>query len=330
MNLANVATRNNHALTELSALSDESRENLKHSLSDRTVKEYRSDLRQYAEWIADMPLLYRSELPHSPEMVSNWLSDMNAAGLSVSTLKRRLRAVSWIHKNHGHESPGNSVLVKTTMSGIMRRRAASGQTNTATSKTALGMSDLKVMCRKCDKHSLSGIRDIALLTLGFAGALRRSELVALQVSDVTVTGKGADIRVRRSKTDQYGEGATVSVVRGSGELCPVAALVTWLKASGITEGFIFRRIRRGGQVQETGVTGRTVADVIKKTAKAAGLDASKLSAHSLRSGLLTTAAEQGADLIQLQQHARHSDPKQTAHYIRHANRYKNNPTEGMF
>ena len=103
-----------------------------------------------------------------------------------------------------------------------------------------------------------------------------------------------------------------------------------MNAAGIESGLVFRRIRKGGDIQDAGITGKTVARIIKQSASGAGLNAEKLSGHSLRSGLLTSAAEAGAGLIQLQQHARHSDPKQTAHYIRHANRYKDNPTDGLF
>ena len=146
----------------------------------------------------------------------------------------------------------------------------------------------------------------ALLALGYAGAFRRSELVALEVSDVErVEGRGLRVTVRRSKTDQVGEGATKAIPFGAGEACPVAALSAWLDAAGIVEGPLFRSITRWGQVSSEGLTGRTVAQLVKDAAETIGRDPSRVSGHSLRAGFVTHALTSGvspADVVQTTKH----------------------------
>jgi integrase len=145
---------------------------------------------------------------------------------------------------------------------------------------------------ECDPGTMRGIRDRAILALGFAGAFRRSELVALTVADLTECPDGYRVMIRRSKTDQTGEGAEIVIPRGL-RIRPVEAVQAWLHAAGVSEGLLFRAIQRGGRVKPQGLRGVDVARAVKRYAKAAGLDPAEFSGHSLRAGFVTSAAETG-------------------------------------
>ncbi|MCL2429908.1 MAG: site-specific integrase, partial [Alphaproteobacteria bacterium] len=151
---------------------------------------------------------------------------------------------------------------------------------------------------------LKGQRDRALLLLGFGGAFRRSELVALDVADLEETDAGLRVTIRRSKTDQEGQGTTIAIVRG-GSSCPVKALRRWLDAAGITEGSVFRPVGKGGRVGADRLTARSVCDLVKAYAARIGLDAEAYGAHSLRSGFLISAARRGASIFKMRDVSRH-------------------------
>ena len=212
---------------------------------------------------------------------------------------------------------------------VQRKRVEEKRPTASTSKAPATVAVLRALVSHCDSERLIGVRDRALLLVGFAAALRRSELVALHVEDVCITGHGADIKIRSSKTDQFGKGEIISITRGHGETCPVMAFVTWINRSDIVSGAVFRRILKGDRVQPGALSGRSVANTVKRYCQLSGLNPAQFSGHSLRSGMLTSAAEAGADLVPLAQHARHTNTTTTMHYIRHANRYKNNPTAGL-
>src|SRR5262249_46640717 len=151
---------------------------------------------------------------------------------------------------------------------------------------------------------LKGLRDRALLLMGFGGAFRRSELVALDVADLEETEDGLRVTIRRSKTDQEGHGATIAIVRG-GACCPVKALKAWLDAAGIDAGPVFRPIRKGGKVRARRLSAKLVCDLVKTYAGAVGLDAASFGAHSLRAGFLTSAARRGASVFKMRDVSRH-------------------------
>ena len=142
------------------------------------------------------------------------------------------------------------------------------------------------------------MRDRALLLLGFAGAFRRSELVALDVADIAETETGLLVMIRRSKTDQDGEGVTIAIARGD-VACPARALREWLDAAGIEAGPIFKPINKAGTVSGERLTDRSVANIVKAHAERAGFDANLFSGHSLRSGFLTSAAARGASIFKM-------------------------------
>ena len=308
-------------------VSNETAEILKESLSPNTKAAYRSDLRSFAAWLdlTEQP----PTLPHNPGTVADYITHLDGLDRAMATIRRHLRALSWLHTVKGFDSPCKNLVVKTMVKAVQRKRVKENRPTVSTSKAPATVDVLRAMLAHCDQDKATGVRDRALLLVGFAAALRRSELVALQVDDVRITGQGADIKIRSSKTDQFGQGEIVSITRGHGDTCPVLALAAWLNHSGIKSGAIFRRVRKGGQVQPGALSDRSVADIIKRCCFGAGLNPAEYSGHSLRSGMLTSAAESGADLIRLAQHARHTNTATTMHYIRHANRYKDNPTAGL-
>jgi site-specific recombinase XerD len=171
-------------------------------------------------------------------------------------------------------------------------------------------------------HTLAGKRDRALLTLGFAAALRRSELVALNVEDIEETAEGLRVTIRRSKTDQAGAGYVIAVPAGL-RLRPAEALRTWIAAAGIAIGSLFRSVNKAGRISVEGLTGRTVADLVKRYAGAAGFDAAEFSGHSLRAGFLTSAANAGATVFKMQAVSRHKSIEVLSGYVRDAEAFKN-------
>jgi integrase len=176
--------------------------------------------------------------------------------------------------------------------------------------------------------NVAGLRDRAIVLLGFAGALRRSELVALNVADIETTEKGLLVRISRSKTDQEAEGVYVAIPRGTTD-CPAEALLSWLKAAGIGEGAVFRSIRRSGKISAGRLSDRAITNIVKRQALQIGLDARKFSAHSLRSGFLTSAAANGASIFKMMEVSRHKSIDTLRIYIRDAELFKNHAGLGL-
>jgi integrase len=176
------------------------------------------------------------------------------------------------------------------------------------------------MLKRYRADTLLGARDAALLALGFAGAFRRSELVALKVEDLTEVPDGLRVTIRQSKTDQEGQGQEVAILRGV-KLCPVEAVQRWLQMAGITEGYVFRAVVRGRAVGEP-LTPQVVALRVKRIARLAGLDPAVFSGHSLRAGFCTSAAEHGASLFKIMDVTRHKSVDVLRGYIRRADSFK--------
>jgi site-specific recombinase XerD len=176
--------------------------------------------------------------------------------------------------------------------------------------------------------NLAGLRDRALLLLGFAGAFRRSELVALDVADVEETEAGLRLTIRCSKTDQEGQGVTIAIARGD-VACPVKALREWLGAAGIEAGPLFRPINKAGRVARSRLTDRSVANIVKAYAERAGFDASTYSGHSLRSGSLTSAAAKGASIFKMMDVSRHRSVETLRGYVRDAELFKDHAGAGL-
>ena len=213
-------------------------------------------------------------------------------------------------------------MVRATLRGIRRTLG------TAPNRKAPATAGLAKAMARSYSVSLIGLRDRAIVLLGFAGALRRSELVALDVADIETTEKGLLVRISRSKTDQEAEGVIVAISRGSSD-CPAEALLAWLKVAGIVEGSVFRSISRSGKISAKRLSGRTITDIVKRHAGRVGLDAKKFSAHSLRSGFLTSAAANGASVFKMMEVSRHKSIDTLRTYIRSAELFKDHAGHGL-
>ena len=275
--------------------------------SDATRRAYRSDFADFSTWCEAHGL---AAMPARVESVAAYLAHLADSGRKASTITRRAAAIGYAHRLAGQEPPTNAEPIKAVLRGIRRRIGVAVERKAPATARAI-----KSMVGKLP-DTLIGKRDCAILLVGFAAALRRSELVALQVEDIQRTPDGIFVTIRRSKTDQEGEGHVVAVPRGS-KLRPVEALEDWLAAAGIKSGPIFP------------VCEHTVALIVKRAATAAKLDPSMFSGHSLRAGFVTSALENGADLLKVMDVTRHREVKTLKAYDRRAKAFRDHAGRGF-
>lgn len=278
------------------------------ALADNTRRAYGQDLEDFHRW--------GGAIPCSPETLAAFIAD-RAATLSPHTVTRRVVGLSRAHTSQGLPDPAKNDLVRTVLRGIRRSHGRPQRQASPLIKHDL-LSLLALMV------GTKGIRDRALLLLGFAAALRRSELVALDVQDLQVVREGLVVCLRRSKTDPDGDGRKIAVPWGRTVACPVKAVSEWIEHAQIVEGPVFRSVTKGGVVSAKRLTGQSVALVVKAYAQAAGLPAAGYSGHSLRAGLITSAAQAGAATHQIMAQSGHRSAEMVNRYIREANLFLNN------
>ena len=278
------------------------------AIADNTRRAYRQDLSDFCQWGGCIPC--------SPEVLSAYIAD-RASTLSPYTIKRRVVGICRAHVSQGLSDPSKCDLVRTVLRGIQRKNRTPQRQVSPLLKQDL-LTTLPMMT------GTKGIRDRALLLLGFAAALRRSELVALNVSDLEFVREGILVKLRRSKTDQEGEGRVIAVPLGRSKACPVKAVEEWLKHAQIVDGAIFRPIGKGGKIGAARLSAQSVALTVKLYAEKAGLLASNFSGHSLRSGLATSAAQAGVALHNIQTQTGHRSIEMVTRYVRNANLFEDN------
>ena len=291
------------------------REFIRASKAESTLRGYKSDWREFCAWSEGHGVC---PLPAQPETVASYIAGC-AERLKVGSIQRRLNAIAEAHKAVGLESPTSSGMVRNTLKGIKRTLG------TATlQKTAALTDDIRAMLEVTDT-GLIGSRDRALILLGFAGAFRRSELVSLDVEDCGFGKDGLTVTLRRSKTDQDGQGRKIGIPYGSNpETCPVRLLQAWVEQAALSVGPVFRSINRHGQVQAGRLSPADVARVVKKLAERAGLDATKYAGHSLRAGHATSAAIAGASERSIMNQTGHKSVQMVRRYIRDGNLFREN------
>lgn len=286
------------------ALSESARELVAQSLSENTRKGYKADLKHYAA--------SGRIIPSSPEMIAEYLAE-TAETYAVATLQRRLAAISKAHRAIGADDPCRSEIVQAVVRGVRRSRGVAQR-----QAQALLRGDLfAVLDRLGDRPK--DVRDRALLLLGWATAMRRSELVALEVQDVEFTTKGALVRIRRSKTDQEARGREVAVPLGRTRHCPIAALKDWLTFAGIETGAIFITVNKHGHLLNSRMSGEAASNVVKVRVADAGFDPANFSGHSLRAGFVTAAALAGASTYKIRETTGHRSESGLAPYLRTIN-----------
>jgi len=285
------------------------------SQAKNTLRAYRADWQDFQSWCGKNNL---ESLPADPRTVQLYLTALSER-CKVSTIKRRIASIAHIHLAHGYGSPREHPAVKAVLAGIRRKNGAAQE-----GKSPILKDDLRAMVESLPL-TLTGTRDKAILLVGFFSACRRSELVGLNVEDVLLTMEGAVLGLRKSKTDQEWEGRQIGIPFASNRrLCPVEALKDWLNASRVNSGAIFRAINRYGRVSDRRLCARAVAEIVKASAGAAGLDASKFSAHSLRSGFCTEAALSDVEERLIMKQTGHTTERVVRGYIKEASVFQNN------
>ncbi len=282
------------------------------SRASSTWRAYTSDMADFRRWCAEQQPP-RSALPAAPETVALYLTAL-AQVRAPATLRRRLSAISVAHQVAGHDSPTGHPAVRAVWAGIRRSRSVAPRKVRAARTPIIAALVAPLVSGATTAGPAPGgqppapglaeVRDRALLLLGFAGALRRSELVALDIADVTEDDHGLRLRIRRSKTDQDGAGVLRGLPYGSHLLtCPVRAWRAWLARSGLTEGPAFRAVDRHGRLGTRRLSDRAVADMIQRRAAAAGLEG-PFAGHSLRAGFATESYAQGVPELAVMRHGR--------------------------
>jgi site-specific recombinase XerD len=318
-NVASPGAAGAGAALPLAAIAQRAAGHARNAIAAASRRAYESDWHDFETWCRLHGL---AALPAAPATVGLFLTD-RAARLAVASLKRRLAAVSRAHRLAGCRLDLGDPAIRDVFLGIQRDLGTG-----ATSKAALSTRELRAMLA-ATPPGLLGLRDRAALLVGFAAALRRSELVALDVADLAFASRGVAITIRRSKTDPMGAGALVGVPYGAGrKSCPVRALRRWLAAAGITRGAVFRGVSRHGNVQGR-LSDKGVARIVKRYADAAGVDPARVAGHSLRSGFATTAAAGGADLAQIMEQTRHRSAATARRYVQRGALFRNRAVRAL-
>jgi site-specific recombinase XerD len=293
----------NELITDVKSLEIETLKNLKNSKSNNTLRAYQSDFRDFSLFCTKSGF---SSMPTDPKIVALYLTHLSKSA-KFSTLKRRIASISVLHKLKGHYLDTKHPIIMENLHGIKRTLGSRQK-----AKKPILINDLKIIIKAIDKEK---IRDKALILIGFAGGFRRSELVNIYYEDIEFVREGVKLLVKRSKTDQSGEGSIKAIPYfNNQEFCPVIALKNYIKNkfSNMKEGKVFD------------ISDKSVALIIKKYAQKAGLEASKYAGHSLRSGFATTAAEFGAEERNIMAMTGHKTTQMVRRYIREGNLFKNN------
>lgn len=305
------------------ALRESMTEFLRESRAPNTRRAYRAALAAFVRFCDEQD---RSPMPATPETTAAFLSDEASQGLRPATIAVHASAIAYSHRLAGHPNPCDTVLIRDLLRGIRRTQGVAPR-----QAPALTLARLAAALVGLDRSSVRGRRDAALLTLGFALAARRSELVALDIQDLEDDGDGLLVRIRRSKTDQEGQGAVlyVPLAGESLEVCAVRAVRAWLVDLGEgASGPLFCAVRKGGALGSR-LSERAVDLVVRRAGSVLEGEA-PFSAHSLRSGLVTTLAAQGRTEIQIMQQTRHKSSAMIRRYARELNAKRASPLHGMW
>jgi site-specific recombinase XerD len=310
----------NDIITDIKALQEETLLNLQNSKAINTVRAYKSDFNDFGIFCARNGF---KSLPSNPKIVSLYLTHLSTKEAKMSTLKRRLVSIGVIHKLKGHYLDTKHPSIIENIMGIKRRKGSIQK-----AKKPILINSLKLIIDAIDqenKQEIKKFRDRSIILIGFSGGFRRNEIVSLDYDDLDFVPEGLKINIKRSKTDQFGEGFTKALPYfDSSQYCPVISLKNWLNISKITSGPIFRRFLKGSKLSENRLTDQTVAILIKEYLNLAGINSKNYSGHSLRSGFATSAAESGVEERNIMAMTGHKSTEMVRRYIKEANLFKNN------
>ena len=315
----------NNIITDIKALKEETLLNLQNSKAKNTVRAYKSDFNDFGLFCAQNSF---KSLPSEPKIVSLYLTYLSTKDVKISTLKRRLVSIGVIHRLKGHYLDTKHPSIIENIMGIKRRKGSIQK-----SKKPILISHLKKIINVIDEQknkNIKKLRDRTLILIGFSGGFRRNEIVSLDYDDLDFVEEGLKINIRRSKTDQFGEGSVKALhYFDSTKYCPVISLKNWIEISKIESGPLFRRFIKGSKLSNNRLTDQTVALIIKEYLKLAGIDNKNYSGHSLRSGFATSAAESGVEERSIMAMTGHKSTEMVRRYIKEANLFKNNALNKM-
>ncbi len=309
----------NELITDVKKLHEETLENLKSSKANNTLRAYKSDFKNFGAFCAKHGF---NSMPTEPKVVSLYLTHLSANS-KISTLRRRLVSIGVVHKLKGHYLDTKHPVIIENLMGIKRKKGS-----IQTGKKPILINHLKQIINVIDEkktEKIKKLRNRTLILIGFGGGFRRTELISIDYEDIDFVEEGVKINLRRSKTDQFGEGLIKGLPYFSNEkYCPVTSLKNWLTLSKIRTGPIFRRFNKGSKLSNRRLTDQSVVLIIKDCLKLAGIENQNFSGHSLRSGFATVAAESGADERSIMAMTGHKTTQMVRRYIKEANLFKNN------
>jgi len=310
----------NDIITDIKALKEETLLNLKSSKASNTVRAYKSDFNDFSLFCIQNGF---KQLPSEPKVVSLYLTHLSTKETKMSTLKRRLVSIGVIHKLKGFYLDTKHPSIIENIMGIKRRKGSIQR-----GKKPLLINDLKKLINVIDNNEneeIKKLRDRTIILIGFSGGFRRNEIVSLDYDDLDFVPEGVKVNLKRSKTDQFGEGALKGLPYfDNSKYCPVVSVQKYLEKSNISSGALFRRFNKGSILSKNRLTDQTVAILIKKYLQLAGIDSKNYSGHSLRSGFATSAAESGAEERSIMAMTGHKSTEMVRRYIKEANLFKNN------
>ena len=310
----------NELVTDLKALHEETLNNLKSSKAINTIRAYKSDFKDFGAFCAKHSF---KALPTEPKIVALYLTYLSGKDAKMSTLRRRLVSIGMIHKLKGHYLDTKHPVIIENLMGIKRTKGSIQR-----GKKPILINHLKAIINVINEEKIEEIkkiRDKAIILVGFGGGFRRTELVSIDYEDLEFVPEGVKITLRRSKTDQFGEGMTKGLPYFTNETyCPVVHLKKWIKISNIKDGPVFRRFAKGCSLTSNRLTDQSVVLLIKKYLELAGIENKNYSGHSLRSGFATVSAESGADERSIMAMTGHKTTQMVRRYIKEANLFKNN------
>ena len=310
----------NELITDIKALKDETLINLKNSKSQNTIRAYKSDFKDFELFCVKNGF---KSMPSDSKIVSLYLTYLSTNNVKMSTLKRRLVSIGVIHRLKGHYLDTKHPSIIENIMGIKRRKGSIQK-----GKKPILISNLKTIINVIDEikdDDIKRSRDRTIILIGFSGGFRRNEIVSLDYDDLDFVNEGLKINLKKSKTDQFGEGSIKALPYfDNPNYCPVKSLQKWLNYSKIDNGPVFRRLNKGSKLTENRLTDQTVAILIKKYLQIAGIDSKNYSGHSLRSGFATSAADSGAEERSIMAMTGHKSTEMVRRYIKEANLFKNN------
>ena len=305
---------------DIKKLHEETLLNLKSSKANNTLRAYNSDFNDFELFCVKNGF---KSLPSDPKIVSLYLTHLSTKDLKMSTLKRRLVSIGVIHKLKGHYLDTKHPSIIENIMGIKRRKGSVQK-----AKKPILINNLKAIINVIDqqnKEEIKKLRDRTIILIGFSGGFRRNEIVSLDYDDLDFVPEGLKINIRRSKTDQFGEGSIKALPYfDNSEYCPVLSIKKWIEKSKISNGPIFRKFLKGSKLSINRLTDQTIALLIKEYLTLAGIDSKNYSGHSLRSGFATSAAESGAEERSIMAMTGHKSTEMVRRYIKEANLFKNN------